>query len=98
MGPQFATLLTTFAVAARDQLQQARCAHQAKDSEALLNVVHRLKNTGATLARPTCMPWLQPWNRISRGVFPVGGIDRLEQTCQEAAIAAERLLDEEHQA
>ena len=99
MGPQFATLLTTFAAAARDQLQQARCAHQAKDSEALLNVVHRLKNTGGDIGATNLHAVAATLEQdLKRGVFPVGGIDRLEQTCQEAAIAAERLLDEEHQA
>ena len=99
MGPQFATLLTTFAAAARDQLQQARCAHQTKDSEALLNVVHRLKNTGGDIGATNLHAVAATLEQdLKRGVFPVGGIDRLEQTCQEAAIAAERLLDEEHQA
>ena len=99
MGPQFTALLTTFATTVRDQLQQAWCAHQAKDSEALLNVVHRLKNTGGDIGATNLHAVAATLEQdLKRGVFPVGGIDRLEQTCQEAAIAAERLLDEEHQA
>ena len=99
MGSQFTALLTTFATTARQQLQQAQGAYRAKDSEALLNVVHRLKNTagdiGATNLHVAASTLEQ---ELKRGVFPVAGIDRLEQTCQEAAIAAERLLDGEHQA
>ena len=99
MGSQFATLLTTFATTARRQLQQARRAHQAKDGEALLDAAHRLKNTGGDIGATNLHAAASTLEQdLKRGVFPVAGIDRLEQTCQEAAIAAERLLDGEHQA
>ncbi len=97
MGPQFAVLLATFATTARDQLQQARRAHQAKDGEALLDAAHRLKNTagdiGATRLHAAASIMEQD---LKRDTFPVAGIDRLEQSGQEAMDAAEQLLDREH--
>ena len=99
MGPQFAALLTTFATTARDQLQQARRAHQTKDGEALLDAAHRLKNTGGDIGATRLHVAASTLEQdLKRDGFPVADIDRLEQTCQEAVAAAEQLLAREHQA
>ena len=99
MGSQFAALLTTFATTARDQLQQARRAHQAKDGEALLDAAHRLKNTGGDIGATRLHVAASTLEQdLKRDGFPVADIDRLEQTCQEAVAAAEQLLAREHQA
>ena len=93
MGPQFANLLTTFAATARNQLQQALNAHQIQNNEALLDAVHRLKNTAGDIGAMRLHAVASALEQdLKHSTSPSVGIDLLEQHCREAVAAAERLL------
>jgi CheY-like chemotaxis protein len=99
MGAEFRALLRTFAASVRAQLADALGAHAAQDDEALLEAVHRLKNTagdiGATRLYGAAAMWEQA---LKAGGVPGQGMVALEQACREAVAAAEDIQDRGTQA
>jgi two-component system sensor histidine kinase/response regulator len=94
MGPRFGVLLAMFATSARDRWEQALRAWAGKDSEALLDAVHRLKNTAGDIGAPRLRDAAATLeNKLKRGAFPVEGIDALERACRDAVIEVEQLPD-----
>ena len=98
MGPHFSALLATFAASAREQLEQALQAQTGNDHEALLNAVHRLKNTAGDIGAPrlhSAAAILEA--ALKRGEFPQEGIGALEQTGREAVAAVEQWQARNHE-
>ena len=83
----------------RAQLAEALGAHAAQDDEALLEAVHRLKNTAGDIGATRLHGAAAMWEKaIKAGGVPGQGMAGLEQAGREAVAAAEDLQDRGTQA
>ena len=68
-------------------------AHQIQNNEALLDAVHRLKNTAGDIGAMRLHAVASALEQdLKHSTSSSVGIDLLEQHCREAVAAAERLL------